>query len=44
MGRPITRSRMGPEYDRVPSNRVHTLPLDVWIRSNDAAKIKARKN
>jgi hypothetical protein len=21
---------------------VHTLPLDVWIRSNDAARIKAR--
>jgi hypothetical protein len=32
---------MGPEYDRVPSNQVHTLLLDVWIRSNDAARIKA---
>jgi hypothetical protein len=33
---------MGPEYNRVPSNRVHTLSLDVWIRSNDIARIKAR--
>jgi hypothetical protein len=33
---------MGAEYDRMPSNRVHTLPPDVWIRSNDNARVKAR--
>jgi hypothetical protein len=32
---------MGDEYDRVPGNRVHTLPPDVWIRSNDTARVKA---
>jgi hypothetical protein len=33
---------MGVEHDRVQSNRVHTLSLDVWIRSNDTARVKAR--
>jgi hypothetical protein len=42
MGRPITRSHMGAEHDRMPSNRVHTLLPDVRIRGNDTARVKAR--
>jgi hypothetical protein len=33
---------MGTEYDRVSSNRLHTLSPDVWIRSNNTARVKAR--
>jgi hypothetical protein len=33
---------MGAEYDRMSSNRIHTLSPDVWIRSNDPARVKAR--
>jgi hypothetical protein len=32
---------MGAEYDRMSSNRVHTLPPDVWILSNDTTRVKA---
>jgi hypothetical protein len=32
---------MGAEHNRMPSNRVHTLPPDVRIRGNDTARVKA---
>ena len=33
---------MDTEYDIMPSNQVHTLSPDVWIQSNDTARVKAR--
>jgi hypothetical protein len=33
---------MGTKHNRVQSDWVHTLPLDVRIRSNDVARAKAR--
>jgi hypothetical protein len=41
MGRPTTRSSLGPKHDRMSSNQIHPFSSIVWIQGHDTARDKA---